>query len=983
MRCFLLPVPFFFFSALAAAQAPLHFTPVFRQYTTSDGLPSNEVFAIQQDRQGYMWFGTNHGVCRFNGYAFERFPDTLQSNYTAVFTPAMMEDSCGRMWWVDFQGRVFYHENKRIVSWAHNDTLAKLRSQYHSIGYLVVGGCGEQLWLGLTGKGIFHAAPDGTWEILPRPEGTTDHYWERGERFIHANLLIRNGLAIEPRIFFEPHKKQSPSLPSITGLGSYHYIMKFRDGYTLASIHHPIPRVFLFRQGKLLWQRPYDLDIIWAHHDADGSLLVGHNGGGGLRHYRSLDDFRAGRIAGSYLEGLSVGRIFKDREGGYWLSTQERGVFYCPGLESGIAGGLPGMTEQVCTGAVAAGKRVYMGTRNGKVFELELTANTCRDISPDSMTYLNTLYFDTRADMLITAGLRNSFYKKQQWRQRTYHKNIYFSATRYSATDTAYIWWAAGAHTLALVNLNTLRELFRIPAQRYFSVCISSGGRVWTSTFSGLWELRDGQLQRPTVMHPAFELPAYDMLLLPDSSMAIAIKGYGIAFWRPDSGDPPQFIGSAQGLIFDKISRLYAEPDGTLWACSEQGVSRISPDRSKVENFTVKNGLPSNEVHQVAVSDGYYWFATGGGLFRMKGKLPPAPMPQPIIEDLQVEGIPYRFENGMRLSYQSTNVSVQWVALHFRSNSHIPYRYRLQSGERMSDMVRTSKVDASWTYTLDPRSNFSNLSPGAYRFEVQAQDEEGQWSDTTHWEFTILPPWWQTVWFRFSMLALLGGLGFGVYKYRTGQLKRAFALKQQIFELERSALQAQMNPHFIFNCLNSIQNFIAANDKDRAATFLAQFARLIRQTLEHSFQKEITLEEEVAYLNNYLSLEHLRFRDAFRYEIFVNQSLDTYDTVLPSMLVQPFVENAIVHGMRGRKKEGRIEVRFEPTGNKGLLISVEDNGPEQALAPPNAGGESSKRTSYGVQLARRRLELAMQYPSSTIETIVREGGGTRVEILLK
>jgi hypothetical protein len=519
MRRLFLLVPFCFCAALAAAQAPLHFTPVFRQYTTNDGLPSNEVFAIEQDRQGYMWFGTNHGVCRFNGYTFERFPDTLQSNYTAVLSAAMMEDSCGRMWWVDFQGRVFYHENRRIVSWAHNDTLAKLRSKFRFISYLVVGGCGEDLWMDLRGLGIFHVGPDGTWEILPRPEGTTDHYWERGERFIHANSSSISGLPINARIFFEPNGKQSPrGLPSTTNRSSFFAIVKLRDGYILSSIHHDNPRAFLFRHGELLWHRPYDdLSIAWAHHNADGSLLVGHSGGGGLRHYRSLDDFRAGRIAGSYLEGLSVGRIFKDGEGGYWFSTQERGVFYCPSLESGIAGGLPGMAEQVCTGALAAGKGLFMGTRNGKVFELDPDGLTCRDISPDSMTYLNTLYYDASADMLMAAGTMNSFYKKQQWRYRT-SLNSYYTTTRYCPTDTADIWWGAGPHTLLLVNLSTYQELFRSPIQRFFSVCVSPGGRVWASTFSGLWELRDGQLQRPARMHPAFELPAYDMLLLPDSS---------------------------------------------------------------------------------------------------------------------------------------------------------------------------------------------------------------------------------------------------------------------------------------------------------------------------------------------------------------------------------------------------------------------------------------------------------------------------------
>lgn len=204
-------------------------------------------------------------------------------------------------------------------------------------------------------------------------------------------------------------------------------------------------------------------------------------------------------------------------------------------------------------------------------------------------------------------------------------------------------------------------------------------------------------------------------------------------------------------------------------------------------------------------------------------------------------------------------------------------------------------------------------------------------------------------------------------------------MQQKTLELERAALQAQMNPHFIFNCLNSIQGFIATNDKERATSFLAQFARLIRQTLEHSFQKEVSLEDEVAYLHNYLSLEHLRFRDIFRYEIRVNESMNLYETALPSMLVQPFVENAIVHGMKGKAKgEGLIGVHFEPYGN-GIRISISDNGsgiPSEETAPV-------KSKSYGIQLAHRRLSVSTQYPNSFIRSNNRPEGGTMVEIILE
>jgi ligand-binding sensor domain-containing protein len=158
-------------------------------------LPSNEVFAIEQDRQGYMWFGTNHGVCRFNGYTFEQFPDTMQANFTAVMSMAMMEDSCGRMWWADFQGRVFYHENGRIVPWQLNDSLAALRPRFDRINSLILTGCGEEMWMDLTYLGILHARADRSIEVMTMPKPVTHHYFERGAGSLMHGLISATNIA--------------------------------------------------------------------------------------------------------------------------------------------------------------------------------------------------------------------------------------------------------------------------------------------------------------------------------------------------------------------------------------------------------------------------------------------------------------------------------------------------------------------------------------------------------------------------------------------------------------------------------------------------------------------------------------------------------------------------------------------------------------------------------------------------------------------
>ncbi len=980
MKHFLPSLLGWFLILSASAQAPLRFTPVFRNYTTDDGLPSNETFAIQQDHQGYMWFSTNNGVCRFNGYQFEQFPDTLQANFTSVMCPGMMEDSCGRMWWADFQGRVFYHENGHIYPWKYNAVLDSLKPRFSILHSIIVKGCGEEIWLSAYNLGILHFDKNGGHQVLYRPDSTDTHLFEWKGRVISAfvpRLDLNNPFEPFPPLYLHSEGLSTLALPNpVRSNLLMHYGNKLSGGrYLVGRAQY----LYLFQDASLQWWGTYDKEIVWILEEQDGSLLVGHRRGGGVRRFASVDDLKRGKIADSFLEGLSISNIFKDREGGYWFGSQERGLFYTPSLQSGIAEGLPGMAEDVVKGVVADGAgRLYFGTYNGRVFELDLFRKECRDISPGTLKFLNTLYYDDENQMLFCAGHDFSMYHKEKWLDNLFsvegnplpHKRSQ-SGTRFACHPGKKL-WSASPDALVLLDLEKRVQLentvFGLKKRmRFYAVCVGPGGRVWTSTNMGLAEYKKGQLLPPGIAHPAFEQPAYDLLALPDSTIVFSPKGYGVAFWKPDSGALPFVISEAQGLISNRVNRLFIEPGGAVWACTERGASRISADRQHLENFSVKNGLPSNAVHQIAMANGYYWLATEKGLMRMKKKLPGAPMPPPVIEQVAINGRAYETETYINLPYDSSDIRIEWVALHFRSNAQIAYRYRLKINER-----------TSWTNTFGREVNYSNLQHGAYQFEVQAQNEVGQWSASTVLAISIRPPWWQTGLFYALLAIAIGGAIFWMYKYRTGQLKRQFAIKQQMSELERRALQAQMNPHFIFNCLNSIQGFIATNDKDKAANYLARFAKLIRQALHSSFQKQIPLEDEIAYLENYLSLEHLRFYDAFQYEIHVDEKLDLYETALPSMLIQPFVENSIVHGMKGKSGDGLIVLRFEKYGDTGIRIFIEDNG--SGFRQVNDG--NSNRTSYGLQLATRRLALADQYANAAIHSGKNEGGGTRVEIVL-
>ena len=189
-----------------------------------------------------------------------------------------------------------------------------------------------------------------------------------------------------------------------------------------------------------------------------------------------------------------------------------------------------------------------------------------------------------------------------------------------------------------------------------------------------------------------------------------------------------------------------------------------------------------------------------------------------------------------------------------------------------------------------------------------------------------------------------------------------------------------MNPHFIFNCLNSIQHFILKNEPDAAVLYLAKFAKLVRGSLNASVAGEVSLEEEVRMLDNYLALEQLRFKRVFDYKIEVDDCLDRQQTLLPPLIVQPFVENAVLHGMKSRQNNGQIMVTFWQE-DKHLRIDVQDNG--SGMAALENGGD---KTSLGRSITQRRLELLQtqnERQAISVRYVVPEGGvGTLVSIRL-
>lgn len=309
----------------------------------------------------------------------------------------------------------------------------------------------------------------------------------------------------------------------------------------------------------------------------------------------------------------------------------------------------------------------------------------------------------------------------------------------------------------------------------------------------------------------------------------------------------------------------------------------------------------------------------------------------------------------------------------------------VQDGERYKYILeghdpQYQEIENFW---YNPIAIYEDLPPGFYTFKVcESFDCENTLSS---FSFTILKPFWQKTWFQISVILGIGGIFGGILSFRYNSIRKKDELKRKFTETELKAIRAQMNPHFIFNSLSSIQNLINKNDTINANIYLSKFASLMRTILDNSEYSTVSLEKEIEGLDYYLTLEVLRFK--FDYQIIVDEKLDKHNVQVPSMLIQPFVENSIIHGISG-KTDGKITIEFIKKETY-IECIVEDNGIGREKSLANKRDSSTKHKSHGMRLAKERLDIINSvnhtHLSMKIIDLKDEFGnanGTRVEIYI-
>lgn len=930
----------------------------YSHYTPRDGLSSKVVYCMVQDNEGFLWFGTETGVSRFDGTQFKTFTtaDGLPDN--AILR--MYADTKGRVWMMPFKNTICYYYKGKFHT-QENDTLL----QKISLSDFVMG-CVEtpsQDILIIDKKKIFSITGDNRVVNFKCPR-TPDCYLTKLSRETNDEFLLIDEAQVYSTKDFINYKYLYNLPPKQAGEGQALITKDLVCSFSGMNVMH----VESFR-----YKISYDITIPALNNiiRISDSVLCLNTTRGNFQ-FNILER----KITGSFLTNKNVSNYFTDNEGGVWFCTINDGVYRLHSKRVKSFRNLaPGEQTFHVYDLQQDDGSILLGTDMG-CLQLATNANGEGTGIRERFSILldkPVKCIVKNGDQLIFSSGPNIFVSNPDG---TLQSAAYFGAVKqmdFFGKDKFII---ATSGALQLLDYPSMECTKMLSEGRTTSMLIRNDS-VYFGTLTGLrLLLPDGRIMDMGDSIPFLKGKRVAAIReAPDGGIWVAAYG-GIAEIR--NNRLGRVFGVANGISSNDC-RALAIDNLCIWVGTDKGLDRVFTDPGgSIIHYSTADGLGSNMINALLVSGNYLYAGTPEGVsYFDKQTMATSSRCLLRLLNVSVDGAAMPEASCYTLSYDKRNIRVDYVGISYGADGDVEYTYRLEG------------FDPNWKKTRQTSLDFIALPAGEYKLEIFAMNKFGVVSKLLPIRIIIKAPFWQTPWFISLAALLLMALTWMIVtakvKRSRKKEKAARDIQEKLQELEQKALRAQMNPHFIFNSLNSIQGFILDNDADSANRYLSSFARLIRQTLDNSMHPRIAVEDEIKYLDTYLQLEQLRFKHSFTYSVKADPSVNASSTFIPGMVLQPFVENAIRHGIQNREKAGgEVQVRFSMVQNW-LWCTVTDNGPGVVNVQTRKTSQHIEYQSRGMQLTNERISVLnlqqRQQIAVEVENVTGEAGevaGTRI-----
>lgn len=1001
-------------------------------YQLEKGITQNSVRFILEDHKGYMWFGTWDGLNRYDGTEFKYFTPSINkpnSSLVQQTVNTIIQDNNDNIW-VGTDGglsridyRTFAIKNYHLFSESKSDTIHAFYQDKEGL-----------IWIG-TQKGI----------VLLNPKSDSIFAFE--SLFKGSDLLIEQEIRLIKKFndrvwiataegLFEVYilPQHQLKVKQIDGLSDLHItsLAAFGDSLLLIGTENGLNLLNLKSQSIKKYyadNKKYGLasnSIMALLNDGDFRVWIGTSGGGLNLFDLKLERFTTLRMnaqmQGHHIEESEMDSyiysLCRSESGIIWVGTAWQGVMKInekqnifkafkkskqnpKGLIDNHIWSFASTDTSILIGTESGvsiynflnHQFTYLTTKNG------LSSNQIRSIFIDSKDNFWIGTFNGGLNCYNSITGQNTIYCEQGDSVHNIRNNTVWTILEDKHKQ---IWFGTynGLYCYDMVSggmksyfANELDSNALISNSVYCSI-LDSNGHIWFGTYNGLSEYNPATDQFISYQHilgDSLSLSMNRIFSIYDDqkgNLWIGTVGGGLNQFNKKTKKFKWFT-KQDGLPNNVVYASIPDHHGNLWISTNYGICRFNMMDETFILYDVNDGLLSNELNKGAAmtdANGNIYF---GGMFGFNVFSPDKIIqnmrtPQVVITTFSAHNNPTQYdldlESKVILTYHQNEFSIRYAVLDYTNPQKNKYKHRLIGYDR--DWVSTTSTH--------PFAAYSRVIPGRYEFQVIGSNNDGVWN-TEPFTFTIIvkSPWFRHPLFILGVSVLLIIIITLLIRARINHIKNKHAVERQIFEMERQALRLQMNPHFIFNTLNSIQAFILKNKTKESISYLSKFSRLMRAILSNSQESIIGLDQELAMLNAYLELEQLRFDHRFEYEIIVSPGIDQEFIGVAPMLVQPYVENAVIHGVGPLKEnKGKIRVEFKLDG-KYLVCTISDNGVGRSYHQSKNSLRVGAHKSTGMNLTRGRLKLLdIDSPDKTHMDIVdlydadNNAIGTKVLILI-
>lgn len=977
------------FSILIFAQVAIaqHFN--YKNYITEHGLPSSEVYSVIQDSKGYIWGATDAGLFKYNNSIFKTFTTNDGTPDNTIFN--LFEDKKGRVWMTGFNGKIGYYINDKF----YIPTCAKKLSEHLQFGKKVI----YSMYVDSTGV-VWLGSAKSLIKLLPK--NNYDTFIEVKEYNDSVNTLI-----------LEPEKGHIISSKVFSNKNNRNYLTEFKNQYSfdvqIKTIntdkifeivkpkklnHQPVHRQLMLSDGRIaisyindlyfiskngeIEKKEFDKTIISIYEDKSKNVWIGFSKGG-VKCY-ALSNFNQALFED--LQNLSISGICVDYESSIWLSSLENGLFYSSGNSVKTEMQIPALQANIIE-TVNLNDTVWVVNNKRDVFAIakNKAITFVKNFESPTVSDLFNIYQNNRIKYVagVISGRSNSNFEISKPLKL---RSLDFSASALAFYPNSLNYLGLSTTHLVEVINDEIANQFDLPS-RGKCIYITHSNAVYIGTLNGLCEFKNNKFVELRLIDERYGERIMDIKPLKSDVIAIGTRGKGVLI---KFGNQLSQITTANGLVSDICNSITTGSKNDLWIATNKGISHAYYNPSNydiigVTNYDFTNGLPSNEINRIALRGNEVWVATRKGLavIDLDNRVFNSTRPKTYLTELYINDVKVDSVFPVELEYNRNNLKFKIEVLSFKNTEKLKFKYKLLGWSNVEKESNAEMIE------------FNNLSYGNYTFLVTGMNNNGIPSETIKYSFFIKKPFWLTWWFislevLVILLVMVLILSWRL-KYIRKREQEKTLINKELAEYQMMALRAQMNPHFIFNAINSIQEYILKKNHHEAYSYLTKFSHLIRLVLNNANENSISLSRELETLKLYVDLEKLRFENSFTFELDVDEAVDMDNIIIPSMLIQPFVENAIWHGIMPLQniRKGVIKVHVQKH-NSGAYIIIEDNGIGRKKS--SEINKTPGHKSLGMQLTKQRLDLLSKQLETdtsqmTVSDLVDEYNvpfGTRIEL---